>query len=75
MTYTDYRSKGHKGTYALFWEVTYMHKDICRCKIYSSLRRALEGIHAYPFLRQSLHDASGRLIAYTHNRKVVMCHA
>ena len=75
MTCADCRSKGHKGIYALFWEVTYMHKDICRCEIYSSLRRALEGLHAFPFLRQSLHDASGHLVAYTNDGKVVMCHA
>lgn len=75
MTYTDYRSKGHKGTYVIFWEVTYMHKDICRCEIYSSLRRALEGLHASPFLMQFLHDASGHLIAYTKGGKVVMCDA
>lgn len=75
MNYADYRSKGHKGTYAIFWEVLYTHKDICRCEIYSSLRRALEGLHASPALRQSLHDASGRLIAYTKGGKVVMCHA
>lgn len=28
-----------------------------------------------PCLPKSIHDASGRLIAYTHNRKVVMCYA
>ena len=74
MKIIDYRKRGHKGTHVVFWEshVTPYH----RCEVFSSLRSALEMMRCYSFVAQYLHDASGRLIAYTNNcGKVVMCNA
>lgn len=74
MEIIDYRKRGHKGTHVVFWEgyIAPCHK----CEVFSSLRSALEKMRRYAFVTQFLHDASGRLIAYTtNNGKVVMCNA
>ena len=70
----DYRKRGHKGKYVRFCSsLTWPHRgDV---EIYSSLSLALISMKDSLYLPQSIHDASGRLIAYTHNRKVVMCSA
>ena len=70
----DYRKRGHKGTYVLFCQslVRAYRGDV---EIYSSLYSALSSMKEFLHLPQSLHDASGRLIAYSNNGKVVMCNA
>jgi hypothetical protein len=70
----DYRKRGHKGTYVLFCQsLGWVYRgDV---EIYSSLYSALRSMKEFLHLPQSLHDASGRLVAYTNDRKVVMCHA
>ena len=69
---SDYRKQKHKGLYALFWK---SHIGDEFCDIYSSLRRAKYDMESSRNLPQSLHNSSGRLIAYTHNGKVVHCNA
>ena len=70
----DYRKRGHKGTYVLFCQsLVWAYRGAV--EIHSSLHSALSSMKEFLHLPQSLHDASGRLIAYTHNRKVVMCNA
>jgi hypothetical protein len=68
----DYRKQNHKGLYALFWK---FHIGDEICDIYSSLRIAKADMELTRNIPQSLHNSSGRLIAYTHNGKVVHCHA
>lgn len=70
----DYRKRGHKGIYVLFCSsITWPNRgDV---EIHSSLSSAISSMKDLPCLPKSIHDASGRLIAYTHHGKVVMCHA
>jgi hypothetical protein len=76
MNYADCRSKGHKGTYVIFWNKPLFPYVFLVCaEIYSSLRAALQSMRSTSVIAQSLHDASGRLIAYTNDGKVVMCNA
>ena len=70
---TDRRKRGHKGMYVLFWEAYRQPRQ--QCEVFSSLRSALDTLRRYAGMQQSLHDASGRLIAHTNDGEVVTCHA
>ena len=70
----DYRKRGHKGTYVLFCQ-SLVRAYRGNVEIYSSLHSALSSMKEFLHLPQSLHDASGHLVAYTNDGKVVMCHA
>jgi hypothetical protein len=70
----DYRKRGHKGTYVLFCSsLVWPHRGYV--EIYSSLHSALISMKDFLRFPQSLHDTSGRLIAYTDDGEVVMCSA
>ena len=72
----DLRKSGHKGTHILFWDYNLFSCGSLVCaEIHSSLRAALQSMRDTPLIAQSLHDASGRLIAYVEDGEVVMCHA
>ena len=72
----DLRKQGHKGTYVIFWNnPLFSYVSLVCVEIYSSLRAALQSMRSTSVIAQSLHDASGRLIAYTKGGKVVMCNA
>lgn len=72
----DLRKQGHKGTYVIFWNYQIFPFGSLVCvEIYSSLRAALQSMRSTPSIAQSLHDASGHLVAYTNDGKVVMCNA
>jgi hypothetical protein len=71
--FCDRRTRGHKGVYAAFWEDVV--SGLIRCDVFSSRRSALTDLKNYTRISQSLHDASGHLIAYSNNGKVVMCNA
>jgi len=72
----DLRKSGHKGTHVLFWDYNLFPCGSLVCAvIHSSLRAALQDMMDTPLIAQSLHDASGRLIAYAEDGEVVMCHA
>lgn len=70
----NYRKRGNKGTHVLFWQ-SLVCADLGYVEIYSSLNSALSRMKDFLYLPQSLHDASGQLVAYTNDGKVVMCHA
>ena len=70
----DYRKRGHKGTYVLFCS-SLVWADREAVEIYSSLHSAISSMKELLYLPQSLHDTSGRLIAYTDDGEVVMCSA
>ena len=70
----DYRKRGHKGTYVLFCQ-SRVRAYRGYVEIYSSLHSALSSMKEFLHLPQSLHDASGHLVAYTNDGKVVMCRA
>ena len=59
--------------YVLFWDAYLQPRQ--QCEVFSSLRSALDEIRSFVDVKQSLHDASGYLVAYTNNGKVVMCNA
>ena len=72
----DLRKQGHKGTYVIFWNYRLFPFGSLVCaEIYSSLRAALQSMRSTSSIAQSLHDASGHLVAYTNDGEVVMCHA
>lgn len=71
---TDRRTTRHKGTHVIFGEFIFW-EGTGAVEIHSSLHSALSSMRDFPHLPQSLHDASGRLIAYSNNGKVVMCNA
>ena len=70
---TDHRKRGHKGQYVLFWDAYLQPQQ--QCEVFSSLRSALDEVLRYVNMPQSIHDAAGRLIAYTKNGRVVMRNA
>lgn len=69
----DYRTKRHKGRYAIFWSSPLFEHNFC--DVYSSWKTVLRELQMYSDIEQSVHDSSGRLVAYTQDRKVVLCHA
>jgi hypothetical protein len=72
----DRRRLGEKGTYAIFWnDAEENFSPVVFVEIYSSLYEAMISVEEFPDVPQSLHDTSGRLIAYTDDGKVVMCSA
>ena len=73
MQVSDFRKREHKGTHVLFWRSFIVPYH--RCDVFSSLRSALKKMRSRSVIDQSLHDVSGRLIAYAEDGEVVMCHA
>ena len=72
----DLRKSGHKGTHIIFWNYNLFPCGSLVCvEIHSSLRAALQRMRDASLIAQSLHDASGHLIAYTKDGEVVMCSA
>ena len=67
----DYRTKHHKAKFVIFWE-SQSFSNLFVVEIYSSLRTMLKELNRQPKLLQVVHDASGKLVAYSKNGKVVI---
>lgn len=65
--WVDFRNK-KKGKYVIFYDLGYL----VSAEIYSGLRPALKSMKATLRVNQSLHDASGKLVAWVENHELVM---
>ena len=67
----DYRTKHHKAKFVIFWESQFF-SNLFVVEIYSSLGAALKSLDSSSVIWQVVHDASGKLVAYSKNGKVVI---
>ena len=67
--WVDYRNK-KKGKYVLFFDSP--PYGIVRAEVYSSIRFALDTMADTFWFQQSLHDASGKLLAWVEHHELVM---
>ena len=72
-SYLDKRGKHKKGRYALFFD--FLPPEAVKVEIFSGLSAALKSMAETLCVGQSLHDSSGKLIAWTENGKLVQAHA
>mgnify|MGYP000858422757 CR=1 FL=1 len=70
--YGDYRGKHKKGRYIVFFDDALGQ---VWGAVYSALRPAVQSMKNTLYIDQSLHDASGKLIAWVENGKLVQVHA
>jgi hypothetical protein len=70
--WVDFRNK-KRGKYVIFYDTLFYDPGYgVSAEIYSGLRPALKNMKATLRFDQSLHDASGRLIAWVENHELVM---
>ena len=67
--WTDYRNK-KKGKYVLFFDSR--PDGIVQAEVYSSIRFALDTMADTLEFQQSLHDASGKLLAWVEHHELVI---
>lgn len=67
--WVDFRNK-KKGKYVIFYD-SYPH-GVVKAEVYSSIRLALYSMTNSLEVQQSLHDASGKLLAWVECHELVM---